>query len=219
MLRRTWLVLPLLLALLIVPTGAANAKLVVNESGTLTELAAEWYEDGGESWTWGYAFAYTMNRETRIEFYTSTETPLYPSEPDEPMCWEYSYTYAEGPGTLVAGKRFETGYAEGSLQGWSETSIWCEGDWDEEIGVMNGPTNGGDAFTVDVTIDFAATSPLYRQKGSGSFKLPGEFNEHYRYSSEYRLGEAEIGVDEETLHSDWALLGSLKYKYHLNTKW
>lgn len=209
--RRMWVAL-LVTFVLLVPAGTVSAKTVVNESGTLTQLAAEWWEDDGESWTYGYAVATTMNRDTWIDFYEGTTTPI----PGDPMCWEETYTSAWGPGTLVAGKKYETGHAEGVLEGYTYTYQWCEGDWEDEIEPMNG--GGEEWITLDVAIDFTANTPLYREKGSGSFKLPSELNEHYRYSSEYRYGDASVTIDGATVPSEWAVLGSVKYSYHSNSK-
>jgi hypothetical protein len=208
--HRTWIILLLLPALLVVSAGSASAKLVINESGTLTELLAEWYDEGDDTWTYGYAAAYTMNRRTYIDYFT------YTSEPTEEGCWVETYTEAWGPGTLTVAKKYETGLATGTLEGWTGSYVWCEGD--EENGEFEAANGDGEEIQIDITLDFAATSALHRQKGSGSFKIPSEVNEKSSFSSQYRYGDTDVTVDGETLRADYSQLGSLTYRYHYNGK-
>jgi hypothetical protein len=210
---RTSMTLLLLVALLVVPASSASAKVVVNESGKVTELMAAWFDYEGETWTEGYAAAYTMNRQTDIVYWNYTGTST------EEGCYLETYTYASGPGTLTVAKKYETGFATGSLEAWTESYVWCPGDGENgENGEFEAANGEGEAFTIDLELDFTATSALMREKSSGSFKIPGEINENSSFSSEYRYGNTDVTVDGETSRAEYSQLGAFTYRYHYNGK-
>jgi hypothetical protein len=203
------MILLLLPALLIAPAGSASAKVVINESGTVTELFADWYDDDSDdTFSYGYAAAYTMNRRTFIDYYSYTETPLGDG------CYEVTYTEAWGPGTLTVAKKYETGLATGTLDGWTGSYVWCEGDG--ENGEFEADNGGSEEIHIDITLAFTATSSLIRETSSSSFKIPGEVNENSRFTSQYRRGATDVTVDGDTIR--YSQLGTFTYRYHTNGK-
>ena len=111
-------------------------------------------------------------------------------------------------------RRYETGSAAALVTGYKETGSYCFSEEPE-------PENGGDwtfeevSFTVEV--EYSATSPLIREKGTGSFKVPGEYNEHYSSSSVYTYGESLVTVDGDQVMA-YGSLGTMTFKYHSNSK-
>lgn len=197
---------------LAVTAGPADAKVKFQESGSFTQLVAEWSSGDEDSWTSGFAQATTMNRQTTMYYSSYTIQPTGPGDEGQP-CWEVSSTSAYGPAALTTTKKFETGYASGTLDAWSDSYVWCEGDWFEDA-----QFDGEGEFTIAVTIDFTSTTPLLRSQDSSSFKIPGQVHERSRFSSEYRLGEAVITADGTQVVADWAELGSVRFSYRYQSK-
>ena len=207
MLRRMFALVAVLFLFALAPM--ASAKTVINERQSFTQLVGEWYEEGDDGWfTFGYAVATAQDGDTWIEYYQeSTRTIAC----DGSEGYEYMVEYGYGEGTLSAARQFTRGHAEGLIIVSSESGSYCfdEGDGPEPF---NGSGDGEEKF---ISIDFTATSSLYREKGSGSFKVPGEWNEHYRFSSTYRLGEATVSIDSDTFTTQ-GIFGQVVARYHVN---
>jgi hypothetical protein len=65
----------------------------------------------------------------------------------------------------------------------------------------------------DMTLDFTATTRLERCRVSNS-RSP-DTNEHVRFTSEFRLGETQVTVDDRTLRADesWLEIDANHYRF------
>jgi hypothetical protein len=211
---RRILLVALVLGLIVAAAAPAGARDVSNGSQTMIQMQGYWssYDDATGAWVDAGIYATEYSGETWIEYYRYSSTPIT-CEGDVPGTLYESF-WGSGPGTLEAEKTYTAGSAFGTVTGWTETYTEC---WfgEEVVAPENG--GGGEEMTLDVAAYFTATSPLIREKGSSSFKIPGETNFHDKYSSTYRYGDVEATVDGETFYGD-GQLGKVTWRYHSNTK-
>jgi hypothetical protein len=102
-------------------------------------------------------------------------------------------------------------YASGTLDGYFSSYVYCEPDFEAR-----------DFFeeftTVEVSIDFVATSKAEKVRATDSVNVPGMTNQHARISGERRSGEAVVTYNGITRYSDDAILYSFRYSYHSSGK-
>jgi len=211
---RRFVFVALVLSLVMVLAVPAGARDVVNSSQTMVQMYGNWgsYDEGTGAYFDGGVYVTDYGRDTWIEYYESTGTPIV-CEGDVPG-WGYQSFWGSGTAVFTAAKSYTSGHAEGVVEGWFDIYTYCEGD----EGMVQ-PENGGGGFpaTFSVMVDFTGVSPLIREKSSGSFKIPGEYNSHDVYSSVYRYGDVTATVDGASFLG-FGQLGKVSWKSHYNSK-
>ncbi|MDH3294415.1 MAG: hypothetical protein OER95_08870 [Acidimicrobiia bacterium] len=193
----------------------AAARDVSNSSQTMVQMQGYWssYDDATGAWEDASVYVTDHSGETFIEYSRFRSTPITCPDglPGQHIEWLSGY----GTGTLEANKDYTSGLAAATVTGWMDTYDVCE-TGEEVVVPENG--GGGDTVTFDVSASFTSTSPLNRERGSGSFKIPGEYNSHNSYSSTYRYGELDVTVDGQTSSGWWGQLGKVSWRNHSNSK-
>jgi hypothetical protein len=196
-----------LLALAVAAPVAAGPN-VGNSSGSATTAQGSWYSEAGDGSTYGYVSAWQDpgSSETYVDFWEETGeyVDCTPGDPnDELYGFHGTYRYGGGPGTLSVGKGFGSASASGVLDVETATVDDCAGTFDSSYD------------QIEVTFDLVATGTKIMEKGTGSFKIPAEFNSHYSYSSTYRnaAGTASIGGDEIAVDGG---IGKVSWREHSN---
>ena len=217
----------MVVGLVVAVAAPAGARDVSNSSESMVQMQGYWgsYDDSTGAWMDASIYVTEYSNETWIDYYKSSYTPIT-CEGDVPGTL-VEYISGSGPATLEGSRTYTAGFASGTgLFGWMDSYTECW--YGEEIIVPeNGDPNGGHEVTLDLTVQFTSTSPLIREKGSGSFKIPGETNSHYSYSSVYRSGDVagEVVVHmvdgPETLVEAFAgggSFGKATWRSHSNSK-
>ncbi len=209
--RRTMFV-ALVLALILAAALPAGAKEVYNASQSFEQMQGFWsnYDEATGAWQEGGVYATEQGSETWIEYYGYTSTPAF-CEGDVPGYY-YEWFSAFGPGSMSTGKSYTSGSAAGAVEGWMESWTEC---WDGDVYIYEPGVS--DAVSFEIGMEFTGTSVLMREKGSSSFKIPGEWNSHDTYSSVFRTGELLVSVDGDTFNTE-GVLGKVSWKSHYNTK-
>jgi len=112
--------------------------------------------------------------------------------------------YGSGPGSLSVGLKYFVASASGTIDISSSTYNGCTGEFTSSF-----------ASGVAVTLELTGWGDLVMQKGTGSFKIPGEYNNHSRYSSTYRpaTGTASLGGE---YHGVTGSIGKVSWNNHSN---
>jgi hypothetical protein len=216
---RKLMVLPLagLLALGVVGPVAAGPN-VSNTSGSGETIYGEWY---GED-TYGYAFlgeesGYGGFGDIYQESGTWVECPpagesgigtMDTKPADETYgfvgtrTWGYAYDVE-----IEFSRRLETGHATGSVELYTETVDECNGIY------------GGDAVadvgSLDVTVTGVGSLATFR--GSGSYKIPSEFNGHQNYRGKERLATGSILAGPIDAEFGYAYMSEVTWTEHVNS--
>ncbi len=214
---RRALFVAMVVGLVVAVAAPAAARDVSNGSQSMVQMQgySSSYDDATGAWVEASIYVTEYSNETWIEYYRYSYTPIT-CDGDVPgtlVEWISGY----GPGTLERARTYTTGLASGTgLVGWMDSHTEC---WYGEEMIV--PENGGDGdgheVTFDVSVQFTSTSPLIREKGSGSFKIPGETNSHNSYSSVYRSGDVAGTVAGETFAGGGSF-GKTTWRYHSNSK-
>ncbi len=213
---RKLMVLPMagLLALGVVGPVSAGPN-VSNTSGTGETIYGEWSVDGGygyvylgeESGYGGFGDIYQESGEW-VECAPADEpAPDVPTTKDTGPGEEYygfvgtrTWGYASDL-HIDFSKKFDTGRATGSVELYTETVNECEGIY-------------GDATTETGTLDLTVTGvgPIATFRGSGSYKIPSEFNGHSNQRGKERLATGSVVVGS-------AIDATLDYGYMSQVTW
>jgi hypothetical protein len=217
---RKLMVLPLagLLALGVVGPVAAGPN-VSNTSGTGETIYGDWSTDTGYGYVYlgeetGYGGFGDIYQEsgTWVECEPGGEDVPSPKDtgPAEEYfgfvgtrTWGYAYDVK-----IDFSRRLETGRATGSVELYTETVDECNGVY------------GGDAVpevgSLDVTVTGAG--PLATFKGSGSYKIPSEFNGHQNYrGTERQANGSVVAGDAIDATLDWGYMSQVTWKEHTNS--
>ncbi len=210
--RRT-LFVALVIGLVLAAAVPAGAREVYNASQAMVQLQGNWgsYDETTGAWTEGWVYATTHRSETWIDYNVYTATPTT-CEGDVPGQIVHSI-WAGGPGSLSGDRKYAAATASGRLEGWASTWTEC---WYESIGPENGDGDG-EAVSLEVSVQFTATSQMVREKGFSSFKIPGTWNSHDRYSSVYRAGDVAVTANGETVFGG-GQFGKVSWSGHYNGK-
>lgn len=195
---RKLMVLPLagMLALGVVGPVAA-APNVSNTSGTGVQIYGDWSSEG----VYGFV-AVTEDSQygTYGELYQETgewvECPAgsegggkggVVAEDTTPGGEYYGFVGSRTYGNvsdihIELSRRFETGHATGTVELFTETVNECTGEYGGDPVVDTG------SFEVTVT----GVGPLASIKGSGSYKVPSEFNSHQSYRAKERSATGSV---------------------------
>ncbi len=201
-----------------IPT--ATAKSVTNEQYREDVVEGGWYQGewGDEVLVSGYAGARLRHGADAGEMYFSqsvgTAVTCDAGTPDDPGddYLGYEWVTADGwaPATVAVGKSFAGGVATATVEAWLYTYSDCD---------VYYPENGGGApATFEVAMVLAGDGPLVRARGSNSFHVPGEYNEHSKSSSTYRNAVGTVTVDGTPFDVAWGQIGEYRWSLHVNSK-
>lgn len=220
---RRFMVLPMagLLALAVAAPAMAGPN-VSNTSGGGETLYGEWSSEG----TWGYAF---LGEETGYggfgEIYQESGTwvecePVVdgggdkgkPSLQDTTPGEEFygfvgtrTYGYASDL-TVTLSRRLETGSATGTVELFTETVDECAGI-----------SGDGSSEVATLTVRATGVGSLVSFRGTGSYKIPSEFNGHDSYRGIERQASGSVvagSVIDATF--DFGYMSSVTWSSHSN---
>ena len=211
---RRFMAIPMagLLALTVAASALAGPN-VGNYSSSLAIAQASWdsYDEGTGTFGYGYvavsreqggsdSFAeYSQGSEQYVQC-TGAETPDDPA--DDSFGVVFSNVWGYGPAMLAMGK--SNASASGTLEVGRESFNECTGEWTSE-----------ELDDLAFSLELAATSATIRERGRGSFHLPGEFNSHSSYKATYRNAEGTLsGIDAP--QSVVGMFGNVSFREHSN---
>lgn len=221
---RKFMILPMagILALTIAGPAMAGPN-VSNTSGSGESIYGEWSGEG----TYGYVFAGEESGYGGfVDIYQeSGEWVLCPTAPvggnegtpaptdttpgDEYFGFVGTRTWGYGYDIQVdLSRRLETGTATGTVELYTETVNECEGIY------------GGDAVAEVGSLSLSVTGvgPLASFRGSGSYKIPSEFNGHSNYRGSERQASGSIvagSAIDATL--GWGYMSKVTWTEHVNS--
>ena len=117
----------------------------------------------------------------------------------------YGYAYDV---QIDLSRRLETGHATGSVELYTETVDECNGVY------------GGDAVaeTGSIEVTLAAAGPLGSFKGTGSYKIPSEFNGHQSYKGTERLASGSaVAAGSIDVTFGYAYMSKVSWTEHINS--
>lgn len=220
---RKFLVLPMVGMLTLGVVGPATAAAnVSNTSGSGVAISGEWSSENG----YGYVSVsedseYGGYGEVYLEHGAWVECPDGGGVPGKDGVVPQDTTPGDGSygfvGTRTSGyvdnvrievsKRLETGRATGTVELFTETVDECNGVY------------GGDAIEETGQLDVSVTGvgPLATLKGSGSYKVPSQYNEHQSYRARERQATGSV-VAGATIDAtfDGAAMTQVTWSDHAN---
>ena len=189
---RKLLVLPmaaLLLAAIAAPVSA-GANVTNSSTSAMTAQGAwgsgdkEGFGKFGSLYAWqesGSSTGYVEYSEGSGQYVDCTPA----DDTDDSYGFQGESRYASGDGTLKVGKGSSDAHASAVLEVYTWVIDDCAGTYDETSvsGVL-------------VSLDLVANGPKIMERGTGSFKIPSQFNSHSSYSTTSRsaTGTASIGA-------------------------
>jgi hypothetical protein len=187
---RKFMVLPTaaVLALAIAAPVSAGAN-VSNTSQSAVTAQGSWESHAGNVETYGSLVAWQDSGASSayLEFFEESGqyvdcTPA--DDTDDSYGFQGQYRYGYGDGTLTIGRGSSDAQASGTLEISTTVIDDCAGTYDET-------TSSG----VAASLDLVANGPKIMERGTWSFKIPGQFNTHSSYSTTARsaAGTATIG--------------------------
>jgi len=207
---RKLLMLPmaaLLIAAMAAPVSAgAN---VANSSQSASTAQGSWSSQSGGGETYGsiYAWQDSGSASAYLELYEESGqyvdcTPA--DETDESYGFQGQYRFGYGEGTLAIGRGQADAHASGTLEISTTVVDDCAGSYVEsqESGVA-------------VSLDLVANGSKIMERGTWSFHIPSEYNNHSSYSTTYRTaaGTATIGGEEIAVDGG---IGKVSWRDHSN---
>jgi len=210
---RKLLVLPMAALLIGAIAAPVSAGANVNNSSQSATTAQGYWGSGGkeggvEAYGSLYAWQDSGSSAAYVEFSEGSGqwvdcTPA--DDTDDFYGFQGQSRYGSGDGTLKVGKGSSDAHASATLEIYSYVIDDCAGTYDEtsEDGVL-------------VSLDLVATGPKIMERGTGSFKIPSQFNSHSSYSTTSRsaAGTATIG-DGPAITVDGGI-GTVSWRDHSN---
>jgi hypothetical protein len=184
---RKFTVIPLAALLVLAVAAPASAgPNVSNSSGSAQTAQGSWSSDDG-SYGSVYAWQETGTTYTYLDFFEESGqyvdcTPA--DDTDDFYGFQGQYRYGYGEGSLTIGRGSSDAHASGTLEVSTYIVDDCAGEATESW--VSG---------VPFSFDLVATGPKVMERGTSSFKIPGEYNGHSTYSTTSRTatGTALIG--------------------------
>lgn len=207
---RKFMVIPMaaLLVLAVAAPASAGAN-VSNSSQSALTAQGSWSSEAGGVSTYGSLIAWqdAAASSAYIEFFEESGqyvdcTPA--DDSDDRYGFQGEYRYGYGDGTLTIGRGYDTAHASGTIEIVTVTADDCTGDYTDTI-----------ESGVAVSLDLVATGGKVMERGTSSFKIPGQFNTHSSYSTTYRLaaGTATIGGADMAVDGG---IGKVSWRDHSN---
>ena len=221
---RKYLALPLaaLLAVVVAAPAFAGAN-TSNTSGTGRTVYGAWF-DGS---TYGYAyFGQESGQPGFGEIYEEAgawvecappegggEPALEAIGPDDTGPGEGYYgfvglrTYGWAYDVQITfSRRLETGLVTGHAELWTQTVDDCAGVYDDPIYEQ-----------VDLSISLTGIGSLATFRGSGSYKIPSEFNGHQNYRGKERQAAGSVLAGPIDATFDFAYMSEFSWTEHTNS--
>ena len=207
---RKFIVIPLaaLLVLAVAAPASAGAN-TYNSSGSALTAQGYWSSEAGGGWTSGslYAWQETGSSSTYRDFFEENGayvdcTPA--DDTDEFYGFQGQYRYGYGEGALTMGKGLSQAHASGVLEIGTVTVDECVGLYEESW-----------ASAVPVSLDLVATGPKVMERGTSSFKIPGESNGHSSYSTTSRTAAGTATIDGSEIAVEGGI-GKVSWRDHGN---
>ena len=207
---RKFMVLPTaaLLALAIAAPVSAGAN-VTNSSSSAVTAQGSWESHAGDVETYGSLVAWQDSGASSayLEFFEESGqyvdcTPA--DDTDDSYGFQGQYRYGYGDGMLAIGRGSLDAHASGTLEISPTVIDDCVGSYVETI-------DSG----VPASLDLVANGPKIMERGTWSFKIPGQFNSHSSYSTTARsaAGTAKIGGDAVAVDGG---IGKVSWRDHGN---
>lgn len=207
---RKFMVIPLaaLLVLAVAAPASAGAN-TYNASGSALTAQGFWSSEAGGGWTFGslYAWQESGSSSTYLEFFEETGqyvdcTPA--DETDESYGFQGEFRYGFGEGTLKISQGSADAHASGTLEMFTTSIDECTGEYNEAAG-----------GSVEVSLDLVATGPKIMERGTSSFKIPGEYNGHSSYSTTSRAAAGTASIDGSEIAVEGGI-GKISWRDHGN---
>jgi hypothetical protein len=203
---RKFAVIPMAgLLVLAISAPAMAGPNVSNSSGSAKVINGEWYSDGG----YGYAyFATDSEYGAWGEVFEESGEWIPCDDTGENYGFVGSRTFGwSGDLSITVDSRLDHGSVSGTLDLFSETVNECTGEY---VGTDE-PTS------VAFSAELDGVGSAVRFRGTGSYKLPGEFNNHSTQSGKERpaTGSIDLG-DAGSRTFDYAILATYSWREHSN---
>jgi hypothetical protein len=207
---RKFTVIPLaaLLVLAVAAPASAGAN-TYNSSGSALTAQGYWSSEAEGGWTFGslYAWQETGSTSTYLDFFEESGeyvdcTPA--DDTDEFYGFQGQYRYGYGEGTLTMAQGLSQAHASGVLEIGTVTVDDCAGQYDESW-----------ASGVPVSLDLVATGPKVMERGTSSFKIPGDYNGHSSYSTTSRIAAGTASIDGSEIAVEGGI-GKISWRDHGN---
>lgn len=207
---RLGLALSALLVLTVAAPAAAGQTTINSSSSAITAQAGrESYDEATGAYTFEWVSAWQAQGDpTYIELFSgsSREIVCSPARGNRPATTAYLewYRYGFGEGTLTVGRNYSTASATGTIDVWTDTYDGCTGEYTSSL-----------ASGVAVSMELVGSGSLIMERGTWSFKIPGEYNSHSTYSTTYRAATGTTTVDGAT-NDVYGAIGKVTWKDHFN---
>lgn len=208
---RKFMVLPMAALLVLAVAAPASAgPNVANFSRSALTAQGSWYSDAGGVDTYGsiYGWQDAGASSAFVEFFEESGqyvdcTPA--DDTDESYGFQGQRRFGYGEGTMTIGRGSADAHVSGTLETYTTVVDECAGVYTESPGAA-----------VAVSLDLVATGSKIMERGTWSFKIPGEYNSHSSYSTTYRpaAGTATIGAGPE-IDVDGGI-GKVSWRDHSN---
>lgn len=202
--KRAIVVIAAATLLLVTLAAPASAGYVFNERGSAEVVQGSWWSESGDSSTYGSAYAWAVSGgESFLEVYEQSGQWVQCDPTGEFWGFVGTWTYGYGPASVTIGRHYGTGSATGTVQLFTSTVNECAGEYSEVMDSAN------------VTIDMTGSGSLYRSRSSGSFKVPGEFNDNYSSSSVSRSATGTVAFGGRDIAAQGEI-GKITWRSHSN---
>ena len=207
---RKLIVLPMaaLLALAVAVPVSAGPN-VSNSSGSALTAQGSWYSEAAGVETFGglYAWQDSGASSAFVEYFEQVGayvdcTPA--DQTDESFGFQGEVRSGYGEGTLTLGRGYADAQASGTLTTVTTSVDDCTGDYVESPG-----------GTVAVSLDLVATGQKMMERGTSSFKIPGQFNSHSSYRTTSRIAAGTAGIGGSDIAVDGGI-GNVTWRDHGN---
>ncbi len=202
--KRAIVVIAAATLLLVTLAAPASAGYVFNERGSAEVVQGSWWSESGDSSTYGSAYAWQVSGgESFLEVYEQSGQWVPCDDTGEFWGFVGTWTFGNGPATVTIGRNYSTGTATGEVQLFTSTVNECAGEYSEVV------------EPATVTIDMTGSGSLYRSRSSGSFKVPGEFNDNYSWSSVGRSATGNVAFGTTSVAAQGEI-GKITWRSHSN---
>ncbi len=219
-------VIAALLATFVALTAPAHARSVTNASDSQEQASAEWFHelDGG-GFVSGHAFAAKPSRGDQwLEISEVVGTPIIcdndtPEPEDDFAGTHLAFVFGSGPATVAISKQYRWATASAVLDLTFDAFDHCSSflEATPSNGGGNGGGNGGVVVPgVPVALSLTGTGDLMRSSSSGSFRIPGDVNEHSRFDSRWRNASGVVSWGDEQREAPGGFIGKVSWRSHTN---
>ena len=207
---RKFMVLPTaaLLALAIAAPVSAGGN-VTNSSSSAMTAQGSWESHTGDVQTYGSLVAWQDSGASAAFLEFSEESGQYvdctpADDTDDDFGFEGQIRYGYGSGTLTIGRASADAHASGALEISTSVIDGCAGTYVDTS-----------ASSVAVSLDLVANGPKIMERGTWSFKIPGEYNSHSSYTTTARSAAGTATIGDHSIAVDGGI-GKVSWRDHGN---